>query len=98
MGTHVCLGLVYVSIVARGDQKRILNFQVLEVWVIVDHPMGVLGTKPYALLKSLLTISLTGIYILLTKTFSGLETAKTRSKGWWWCGVCYMTYKDKKWA
>lgn len=24
-----------MSIVARGDQKRILNFQVLEVWVIV---------------------------------------------------------------
>lgn len=68
MGTHVCLGLVYVRIVARGDQKRILNFQVLEVWVIVDHPMGVLGTKPYALLKSL-TISLTGIYIPPTKTF-----------------------------
>lgn len=62
-------GLVHVSIVARGDQKRILNFQVLEVWVIVDHPMGVLGTKPYALLKSLLTISLTGIYIPPTKTF-----------------------------
>lgn len=85
-----------MSIVARGDQKRILNFQVLEVWVIVDHPMGVLGTKPCVLLKSLLTISLTSIYFPPTKTSSGLETAKTRRKGWWWRGVCYMTYKDKK--
>lgn len=85
----------HVSIVAHGDQKRILNLQVLAVWVIVDHPIRVLGTEPYVLLKRLLTLSLTSIHFPQTKTSSGLETAKARSKGWWWCGVCYMTYKDK---
>lgn len=92
MCIHVCLGgggYGHVSIDAHWGQKMILNLQVLEWWVIVDHPMWVLGTEHCVLLECLLTISITSIHFTWQRL---LRRSGPRGGG----GVvwCYMTYKD----